>query len=189
MQFGFFFAGAIDGIVPGIGLGRALLAGGGGGVGVGGGGGGSRGGGGRRGGGGGRGGRRRKAFVGIGGYQVTGTKEQIAEFKKKQRADVRKIANIHRRNLKQYITATTVPRTGNLVKSPKVKARVNQQGDVKISENFPLTEYNSRQGKGQYAYIVNKTRFFINLARAQTVIETKFLLAEKEAGLEFTPLG
>ena len=73
-------------------------------------------------------------------------------------------ATEYKRQLRLAIDQTTNKDTGTLRKSPKIDRR-RRGTEVRLRPTFPTTAYTTRNGKvGQYAFVVNHTRKFIELA-------------------------
>ena len=83
----------------------------------------------------------------------------------------RDIARLYVRHLKQAIRETTIRRTGSLL---SVKTRVHRYRprlELRINPDFPKTFYRtegSRPRQGQYAFVVNSHRHFIEMATRRT---------------------
>ena len=70
------------------------------------------------------------------------------------------IARDLRQRIVANIDATTNERTGTLRRSPQMLVAHDRQG-VTIGVTFPATTYHGRGGSGQYAFVLNSSRRFI----------------------------
>lgn len=70
------------------------------------------------------------------------------------------IARDLRAQIVRRIGETTVTRTGTLIDSPQMIV-TTRRGGVTIGVHFPATQYHGRGGSGQYAFVLNSSRRFI----------------------------
>lgn len=87
-----------------------------------------------------------------------------------------------RANMVRAIESRTVRRSGTLRNSPKVNVFTSRRG-VRASTTFPATAYQSprRRRPGQYAFIVNHSRAFIEQALLYTYRDPRLDQAFKRA--------
>ena len=71
------------------------------------------------------------------------------------------IARDLRSHIVGRIAMTTRRRTGTLLRSPRIIVVRERRGTVAFQVTFPATAYIAPSGRGQYAFVLNSTRRFI----------------------------
>lgn len=80
----------------------------------------------------------------------------------------RDVSRLFVRHLKIQIRAATTRRTGRLLAVKTKVTRRRADALVRIAPDFPRTAYVSRRSRGQYAFVVNARRQFIERAVQNT---------------------
>ncbi|MDE0032114.1 MAG: hypothetical protein OXU75_03165 [Deltaproteobacteria bacterium] len=116
------------------------------------------------------------------------------EFREFKRCLVNALASRLRRELRREIRTRTRRRTGTLLRSVRVRRRSTRGGSVRLFTDFPKTDFalqrrpSSRSPnadrifrsakRGQYAYVVNSKRQFIEAATASTYADLPTIAAQ-----------
>ena len=111
------------------------------------------------------------------GGRITGTEEQADAFRVAQAKARNDARNAYRRYLREGIRRRTTKRTGNLLRSVRVRASFRGPEYIHMVENFPGTAFYTtgpRLKSGQYAYVVNNRPQINFIGYAQDLAQIHF---------------